>query len=247
MGNPFRLFGARGNDLLRENDIDQLSVVFEISFPPICDGPQVRTTNAISQPDACTYARIADDHTPGCGDEFEPRHGHESAWTGSELLIIGGAGGTYDGEPLTSGLSWSPSVDEWTAIAPSPVGINYWPATHAAWVEDRLVLVGTEPTGEIRVLTYVPTTDAWGVSAPLREDRYGAGAVAISPTTVYMVGGSLNDPRDTAWSYDLTTSRWGQLPTPGIDPTEQMSGVWTGSEAIFQGGYSGPGPTAVVV
>ncbi len=48
----------------------------------------------------------------------------------------------------------------------------------------------------------------------------------------------MNGRDDRAWSYRPQTDEWLELPDPGLAAVEGIAGVWTGSEAIFVGGYS---------
>lgn len=235
-GSPFRLFATRTNEQLMAVGVDGLSLTFEISASSSC-GERLRTLDEISAPDACIYRRLVDpdDASTGCSDPLEPRMGHVSAWTGDELVIFGGASGTTDGPGLKTGLGYSPESG-WRDLAPAPIGVRSWPTSFAGWADDRMIVVGASSDGVI-ILSYFPADDRWEVSPPLPEDRYGTGAVAFTGTEVVLVGGSQNDPRDTAWSYQLDAREWRSLPEPGIRPIQGMAGVWTGVEAIFFGGY----------
>ncbi len=234
-GQGFKLFASRSNSAFEASGIEALSFTLEISSSDSCES-RIRTTSEISSPDACTYQQVVGViANSGCADNFEPRMGHLSAWTGDELLILGGSAGTGGDALLTSGLGRS--EEGWRDIAPLPVRLNTWPGVATRWVGDRLVVAGSTSEG-VQVLSYFPVEDRWDVSDPLPADRYGPGAVVITDAEVVIAGGSNNDPRDTAWIYDLADQTWEQLADPPFQPVENMSGVWTGTEALFIGGYS---------
>ncbi|MEM9656288.1 MAG: hypothetical protein AAGA65_29680 [Actinomycetota bacterium] len=253
-GDPIRLFGRRHNDSLRSEGIDSVSITLQVWTSQDCEW-LINTVNEISSPDPCAYADIVDDESASssCDSSFDPRSNHAAVWSGTEVLIFGGVSGTHDDPPLTSGLGYNPSTGEWRDLAPSPLAVSSWPRSQAAWDGRRLVVAGlTTPDGSgtaqhdsspwgVTILSYYPEEDRWEVSPPLpQEERYGVGAMVATGSEVILAGGDTNAARDDAWAYDLGSATWRQLPSPGIDAVEGNAGVWTGSEAIFIGGYAGP-------
>ena len=87
------------------------------------------------------------DRPSGCIDETwttisttnapAPRASHTAVWTGSEMIVWGGYGGTY----LNTGGRYDPSTDSWTAIstinAPTPRGGNT-----AVWTGSEMIVWG---------------------------------------------------------------------------------------------------------
>jgi len=251
-GEPVQLFGERRNESLQSQGIDSLAFTLQIWTSQDCEW-LVSTVNEISSPDPCTYAKIDGDESAlsSCDSSFDPRSNHVAVWSGSEVVIFGGVSGTHDSPPLTSGLAYNPSTGEWRDIAPAPIAVSSWPRSQAAWDGRRMVVAGmTTADGSataqddstawgVTILTYYPEQDRWHVSTPLPQDeRYGVGAMVATGTEVILAGGDTNAPRDDAWAYDLDSETWRQLPPPGIIPVEGIAGVWTGSEAIFVGGYA---------
>ena len=65
------------------------------------------------------------------------RASHTAVWTGSEMIVWGGYGGTY----LNTGGRYNPSTDSWTAIsttnAPAPRGVHT-----AVWTGTEMIVWG---------------------------------------------------------------------------------------------------------
>lgn len=239
-GEPFQLFIERRNPGLREAGIDHLSLTLSFWVNQDCE-VRVESGEVVSAPDPCLYATLYQpSNVPeGCEAPFEPRAGHVAVWTGEELLIYGGASGSHDTAPLTTGLAFDPDAGSWRDIRPSPESLEWWPTLNAVWTGDQLLVAGRTSGADetVRVLSYSPTEDIWSVSPPLPGDRTAVGAMAWTGTEVILVGGDLHYPDNTAWAYNTTSQIWRQLPDAGIEAVEGMEGVWTGTEAIFIGGY----------
>lgn len=246
---PFRLFLERRNPALREAGIDGLDITFEFWLTQDCE-LRVATTDIISSPDPCRYFQLYDPEAlpDGCEGPFQPRAAHAAVWTGEELLIFGGTNGADVGEPLRSGLAFHPASETWREIAPSPVGVSWWPGMKVVWTGDRLIAVtavSDDETWTKQILTYWPEDDTWEV-ATFPDERTHIGAVVWTGAEVLLVGGDHNAPDDTAWAFEPGIGQWRQLTNPPIDPVEEMRGVWAGDEAIFFGGYAGPQPSPAV-
>ena len=237
-GYPFTFFVTRSNSVLEAKGIESLSITLQVWTGSSCEH-RVTTIDPISAPDPCRFAEAAETPLESCQDTFAPRFGHVAVWTGTELLIQGGESGTTDGEPLRSGLAFDPATSTWRDLADAPRSLRTWPSVSAGWTGAEMVVVGQEfETGDIYVLRYNPADDTWAESVTFPATRYGTGAVVVTPQEVLLVGGSINDPRNDSWSYDLATGAWAELPQSPLRATEGAASVWTGTEAIFVGGYS---------
>jgi N-acetylneuraminic acid mutarotase len=82
------------------------------------------------------------------------RSGAATAWTGTELLVFGGAG--PDGDSINDGAAYNPDTDTWRPIAPAP---NPAPdGSSSVWTETELFVWGPSPGAR-----YNPATNTWGV------------------------------------------------------------------------------------
>jgi len=103
----------------------------------------------------------------------DKRYGHTAVWTGSEMIVWGGAGENYPFY-LNTGGRYDPATDRWT-----PVTINGAPAPRsvhtAVWTGNEMIIWGGASYGGA-VNTgghYNPVTNSWKQSptagAPTRR------------------------------------------------------------------------------
>jgi N-acetylneuraminic acid mutarotase len=165
-----------------------------------------------------------------------PRNGHTSVWTGSLMLVWGGAGTQYE----TIGGRYDPAIDFWapmsTASAPSP-RVDHT----AVWTGNSMVVWGGSNNGTFLRTggRYDPVSDAW---SPVTLTNAAGARTAHTAvwTGVWMVvwggyaGGSY---LDTGGRYDPGADAW--LPMTTINPPvgrTMHTAVWTGSRMIVWGG-----------
>lgn len=105
------------------------------------------------------------------------RSSPEVAWTGTELLEIGGwSGGAVHGD----GAAFSPRNDTWRRIAPAPASIGTWGAV-SAWTGSRLFVFGGKTvSGSSSSVAglYDPSSNTWTITSPA---PLPAGWVAAEP------------------------------------------------------------------
>jgi hypothetical protein len=85
------------------------------------------------------------------------RASHTAVWTGSEMIVWGGYGGSY----LNTGGRYNPSTDSWTATstmnAPAPRGGNT-----AVWTGTEMIVWGGDDGFSVNTGgKYNPATDTW--------------------------------------------------------------------------------------
>jgi hypothetical protein len=200
--------------------------------------------------DACDPATgdVTHDTTPSClaweplptRGAPSPRHDHTAVWTGSTMIVWGGAipgmekvtatGGVYD--PATKG--WTPTS---TAGAPSAR------RAHAAvWTGSRMLVWGGSGAEDLASGggIYDPATDTWAAMAAAGEPEprtmftttWTGTALVVwggfaAPTTVFGNGGIYN-PASNTWSAVAGAG----APSPRFG----HSAVWAGDRVIFWGG-----------
>lgn len=159
---------------------------------------------------------------------LEPRLDHHAVWTGSEMLIVSGAG-------LLDGAAYDPVSDSWRPIAEAPFSL----VTHlsekgtemssSVWTGDELVV--WEVRGD-RVAAYSLADDTWrvlpglGFNAVLGVLRWtGSEVIALG---IAHFGPGLA-PLQAARLQD-----GGWLPTAasGTSEVRPMLSAWTGSELL---------------
>ncbi len=89
------------------------------------------------------------------GGPLEPRSGHLAAWTGQEMLVIGGTNRVS----LSDGAAYDPQTDRWRRIAESPIRRPH----EAAWVwtGEELWLSRANDAGLIETAAYDPGANEW--------------------------------------------------------------------------------------
>lgn len=137
--------------------------------------------------------------------ELSPRYDHIAAWTGTEMLIIGGADGL-------NGAAYDPATDDWRALPDAPFAVNRnagW-----AWSSDQLVVWQTRTD---LVAAFNPDDNQWIELEPtgIRSDegvlRSGQGrVVAVAVATE-------SDSQLQATVLDELIGTWRPLPNLDIE------------------------------
>ena len=172
------------------------------------------------------------------------RYHHTAVWTGSEMIVWGGAG--TGGVPFNTGGRYDPVTDSWqettTTGAPDPR------ENHSAVWADNVMIVwgGADMRGGSYLNTggrYDPAANSWlatsTTSAP--TGRIGHGAVWTGAPLNRMIvwggyyfvsTGGRYDPANDSWEpTSLTNAPNGRIVLSAV--------VWTGTEMIVWGGENG--------
>jgi N-acetylneuraminic acid mutarotase len=170
-----------------------------------------------------------------------------SIWTGSEMLVWGGAGD--DGQNRGDGARYNPSTDAWTPIAMN--GAPQGRVDHAAvWMGTEMFLWGggtfdgtyfddSLNTGG----RYDPAADKWRTITTVGAPPAAAQAVAAWTGREIIVWGGqeykTGATTNTGGRYDPVLDSWRSTSLIGA-PTdrEYQTGVWTGREFVIWGGVS---------
>jgi hypothetical protein len=146
------------------------------------------------------------------------RQGPVLAWTGEELLELGGWGG--NGGPV-DGAAFDPAEGRWRRIAPAPAPVGA-PAA-SVWTGSRLFVYGGQlrdgttpgPAAEL----YDPASGRWSVTAPA-PFGHGLSQPAAAWTGRLVVVAGVEGSRLEVASYDPATGRWRRQdpPLPAAHP-----------------------------
>ena len=167
------------------------------------------------------------------------RNFHTAVWTGSEMIIWGGYGGSH----LNTGGRYNPITDSWTATsalnAPAPRVFHT-----AVWTgSEMIVWGGTLGSGYLNTGgRYNPSTDSWiATSTTLTPAaRYFHTAVWTGSEMIVWGGRGMIGELNTGGRYNPTTDSWTFTDTCSAPiPRESHTAVWTGSEMIVWGGWEG--------
>jgi len=169
-----------------------------------------------------------------------PRRSHTAIWTGSLMIIWGGAEVTGHIVYLTNtGGRYDPVLDAWTTVSTVNAPTARWLHT-AVWTGERMVVWGGDGVeGDTNTGgRYDPATDSWLPTATTDapSPRSAHTAIWSGSSMVVWGGGPLPEGR-TGGRYDPESDAW--APTSLLNaPTRRAlhSAVWTGASMIVWGG-----------
>ena len=187
------------------------------------------------------------DRPSGCVDETwtaisttnapAPRASHTAVWTGSEMIVWGGYGGTY----LNTGGRYDPSTDSWTAIstinAPAPRGGNT-----AVWTGSEMIVWGGDDGFSLNTGgKYNPATDTWTATNTTTAPIGRIFHTAVWDGSEMIVWGGWNEfELRSGGRYNPSTDSWAATSITNAPSARfDHAAVWTGSEMIVWGGWNG--------
>lgn len=194
--------------------------------PPVSQVPPSASAS-VFDPSAGTAAALIGDHWSQLpAAPIAPREAGVLAWTGTHLLVWGGASdGRSDATLYADGASYDPATKQWTTLPAAPISGR----TQMGWVwtGTSLVVFGgygsVDSNGIVAPLAdgaiYTPSTNSWRKLpvAPL-SPRFNPQLVWAG-TEVLVIGG---DPADESGdgpgyaageaAYDPASNRWRKLP-----------------------------------
>ncbi len=176
----------------------------------------------------------------------DARASHTSMWTGSEMIVWGGAGfGTY----FSTGAKYDPTTDTWTATSTTnaPTARAYHTAVWTG--SEMIVWGGYSSDGTYHYLNtggrYDPTTDSWTAtsttSVPAARELHTA---VWTGSEMIVWGGYFYDGAEhwlnTGGRYNPDTNSWTATSvTNAPSARRNHTAVWAGNEMIVWGGEVG--------
>ena len=160
-----------------------------------------------------------------------------SAWTGRELIVVGGAAADT-GVALEDAAAYDPAAGEWERIPspPEPMG-----GQTAVWTGRELILWGGEgdddghPRGsgfafdaEARAWRELPEAPYWSFG----------GHSAVWTGSEMIVWGGVASGAVRAAAYDPATDEWERVPNGPLESRHAHEAVWAGDRMIVWGGLS---------
>jgi N-acetylneuraminic acid mutarotase len=171
--------------------------------------------------------------TPGPPDG---RAYHTAVWTGSEMIVFGGAGHyPY----LNTGGRYNPSTDSWAATTTTNAIARGFHT--GVWTGNEMIVWGGLNDNSLLNSggRYNPTTESWIptaiTNAPGARDFHTA---VWTGSKMIVWGGSDGGYLNTGGRYDPNTDSWSATSTTNVPAARNLhTAVWTGSEMIVWGGY----------
>jgi N-acetylneuraminic acid mutarotase len=170
---------------------------------------------------------------------LSPRSWAAAAWTGSELLIWGGASGTDPmSYPLADGAAYDPATDSWRSLAPAPLTArsplaSVWTGTHwLVWGDGPSRTTASAMDGVV----YDPTTDTW-TPVPTAPLRINDGHAVWAGTEMVVFGAELlgGNHAQTEFAvgeaFDPASGTWRALPPSHLDP-QATAVTWDGQQVV---------------
>jgi hypothetical protein len=162
-----------------------------------------------------------------------------AVWTGTELVVWGGAASSGGGPTFADGAAYRPGTQTWRTIPDAPIGAR---ERHGAvWTGREVIVWGGDLGAGARApatgAAWDPATDAWRTIAAAPIDAVQYPSMVWTGTEVVVAGGVFS--HDAA-AYDPATDRWRALaPVPGADSAPGTA-PRTGSHVVTTiAGFSG--------
>lgn len=166
------------------------------------------------------------------------RFAHGAVWTGTDMLIWGGAFATAY---TADGASYSPASDLWSSLPTSPLTPRaFFTAVWSTSTSEMIVwggkLFGGPPTDAADGAAYKPATSTWRMLAasPLSARRSHSAVWAGNRMIVYGGGGGTCGASGCAdgASYDPVTNAW--TPLPAV-PSTYSGRIYVGAAVVGAG------------
>jgi len=166
------------------------------------------------------------------------RYGHSAVWTGTEMVVWGGAGSSGFS---ADGARYNPFTDTWVPV--TSAGAPSARYGHAAvWTGSRMVVWGDENGSTNTGGLYDPSTDGWtstdALCAP--AGRKGIAPVWTGAGMIVWGGGTNTSVLDDGYVYDPVSNTWARISDAGAPLGRfDYSAVWAGDRMIVWGGSNG--------
>ncbi len=197
------------------------------------------------------YSGFSDEAVEGDGFRFNPgsntwepiansplqaRSSPASAWTGTELLIWGGAQSADHSSFFDDGAAYDPAANTWRQLPDAPIAAR---APLSVWTGRELIVWGADASsGEIPIdgAAYDPIEDSWRT---LPDAPIGLGRATAVWTGHEMIvlgdAGKGNDGSSLApaagVAYDPPADSWRRLPDSDLS-NNASTASWNGNEMI---------------
>jgi len=165
------------------------------------------------------------------------RAGHSAVWSGTEMLIWGGASGWLPSIPHANGYRYNPVANSWSAMAATALSARSGQFAH--WTGTQMLLWGGSSTND--GIFYNPTSDTWSAtmsvaSAPAVGQSSGCSAWTGSSFLVW--GGTNGGVRvNTGAIYSVAGDSWTATSVVGVPAARELAFcAWTGSQLVIWGG-----------
>ena len=187
------------------------------------------------------------------------RSDQSAIWTGSKMIVWGGANILLFDEVFGDGAAYDPSANRWTRLAQSPLLPRVYHS--AVWTGREMIVwgggVGGEPGEETGIqlvppgtlfddgAAYDPAADKW-TRLPKAPIKARSGHVAIwTGREMILWGGAGIGETTVAFNdgaaFNPATRQWRSISDAPLPPGSGYTAVWTGKLVLVYGGPRGRG------
>ncbi|MCP4901899.1 MAG: DUF11 domain-containing protein [bacterium] len=166
-----------------------------------------------------------------------PRAGFAAAWTGTEMIVWGG----YGGSNLNTGGRYDPAADTWTATTTSGAPQGRYNLT-GLWTGTEMIVWGGWNNSTVTASggRYDPAADSWTPTATSGAPSARQLHTAVWTGTEMIIWAGALPTTGTGGRYDPTTDSWTPTSSSALAVARYYhEAVWTGTEMIVWGGYDG--------
>lgn len=197
---------------------------------------------------SCGHACFGACNAGKCADAWEPtatsgapsaRTQHTAVWTGSQMIIWGGASDAANNAPLNTGGIFDAGTRVWksTSMANAPSARTY---AAAVWTGSKMVVWGGYNGSSLNTGgVFDPVTNTWRptTQANAPEGRYFHTAVWTG--TKMLVWGGFNGAHlNTGGIYDPELDKWDPISTASApSPRREHVSIWANDRMIVFGGF----------
>jgi hypothetical protein len=173
---------------------------------------------------------------------------HTTVWTGSEMIVWGGA--VSNSDVTNTGGRYNPITDSWiaTSTANAPEARQFHTAV---WTDSEMIMIVWGGGGNAGLLNtggrYNPITDSWIATSTANAAEARQFHTAVWTESEMTVWGGFDNVvgfSNTGGIYNPITDSWTATSTTNAPSARwTLTAVWTGSEMIVWGGLGNPYPT----
>ncbi len=194
--------------------------------------------------DGARYNPASNTWTPLPKSPLSPRIGADAVWTGDEMIIWGGMGGSFSRPRiLGDGARYNPATDRWTML-PSAGQPGPRIGDVMAWTGKEMVVWGGHgqvgPSGDLGDgARYNPKTNTWAPMSTVNAlvPRWGSFAVWTGKNLIIWGGQASTRQYGDGAKYDPSTDSWTHISADNSPlPREGGQALWTGQDMIIWGG-----------
>jgi len=166
------------------------------------------------------------------GNVPSAREDHTAVWTGTEMIVWGGA----DVGDSNTGGRYNPSTDGWAATSTAPYTPSPRSRHTAVWTGTEMIVWGG--AGDNTGGRYNPSTDGWTATSGTNTPSVRLYHTAVWTGTEMIVWGGVDGTyANTGGRYSPSTDTWSATSTGTNTPSGRLehTAVWTGTEMIVWG------------